>query len=130
MDIITIAGVAIISAAISVLLKQYKPEYALIINLSAGILIMLFVVTASAPIVSEIRALVSQTGISGEYIGILIKALGICFITQLAADICRDSGAASIAAKVETAGKIAVLLAAMPLFKRILDVARSLIAAT
>ncbi len=127
MDIVTIAGVAIIAAAISVLIKQYKPEYAYAVNLIAGVTILLFVLAASAPIITQIRDLVSQTGINGDYIVILLKALGICFITQLASDVCRDSGAASIASKVETAGKIAVLLAALPLFERIFNVAKSLI---
>ncbi len=130
MDILTVAGVAIIAAAISVLIKQYKPEYAFAVNLVAGIVILVFVIVASAPIIAEIRDLVSQTGISGEYIVILLKALGICFITQLAADICRDSGVVSIATKVETAGKIAVLLVALPLFERILSIAKALINAS
>ncbi len=127
MEIVTIAGAAIIAAAISVLLKQYKPEYALLINLCAGIVILALVLIGAGPIIAEIKSLVTQTGTTGEYIAVLLKALGICFITQMAADVCRDSGASSIASKVETAGKIAVLLEALPLFRQILDVARSLI---
>lgn len=130
MDILTIAGVAIVATAISVLIKQYKPEYSLAVNLGAGIIILLFVILASAPIIAEIRELVAETGINSEYLIILLKALGICFVTQFAADVCRDAGAVSIASKVETAGKIAVLLSALPLFERILNIARSLINAS
>ncbi len=130
MDILTVAGVAIVATAISVLIKQYKPEYSLAVNLGAGIVILLFVILASAPILAEIQELVAETGINNEYLVILLKALGICFVTQFAADVCRDSGAVSIATKVETAGKIAVLLCALPLFERILNIARSLINAS
>lgn len=129
MNIITIAGAAIIAAAISVLLKQYKPEYSVIINLGAGIVIFMLVVTAAAPIISQVQELIESTNLPSEYIVILFKCLGICFITQLAADVCRDSGAGSIATKVETAGKIAVLLQSLPLFKQILEVAKNLISA-
>lgn len=125
-----IAGAAIIAAAISVLIKQYKPEYSLAVNLGAGVIILLFVLVSAAPIISELRSLIGQTGVNAEYIVILLKALGICFVTQLAADICRDSGAASIASKVETAGKVAVLLSALPLFERILGIAKALINAS
>lgn len=129
MNIITIAGAAIIAAAISVLLKQYKPEYSVLINLGAGIVILLLVLTAAAPILSQIEELIESTNMPVEYIVILFKCLGICFITQLAADVCRDSGAGTIATKVETAGKIAVLLQSLPLFKQILEVAKTLISA-
>ncbi len=130
MNILTVAGIAIIATAISVLIKQYKPEYSLAVNLGAGIIILLFAVIASAPIIAEIQALVEETGINSQYLVILLKALGICFVTQFAADVCRDSGAVSIATKVETAGKIAVLLCALPLFERILNIARALINAS
>ena len=50
-----------------------------------------------------IRELISAAGISGEYGVILLKTLGVCFLTQLSADSCRDAGEGALAAKVELA---------------------------
>ena len=62
-----------------------------------------------------------------EYVQILFKALGICLITQIACDACRDLGETAVASKVEAAGKISVLLISLPLFEQILAVVGSLI---
>jgi len=47
--------------------------------------------------------------------------VGVCFITQLACDLCRDAGENAIAARVETAGKAAILLISLPLFEQVLE---------
>ena len=58
---------------------------------------------------------------------VLLKALAVCYITQLASDCCRDSGESAVAGKIEFAGKIAVLLIAVPLFESILGIVKDLI---
>lgn len=58
---------------------------------------------------------------------ILFKALGLCFITQIAATPAADLGETAIASKVETAGKLSVLLVSLPLFEKILGIAGGLI---
>ena len=66
-------------------------------------------------------------GISGEYGVILLKTLGVCFLTQLSADSCRDAGEGALAAKVELAGKLFIVILALPLFQQIAGSALSLI---
>lgn len=63
----------------------------------------------------------------GEYGLILFKALGICLITQLASDACRDAGEAALASKADLAGKVTLLVLALPLFQKIGELAVSLI---
>ena len=64
---------------------------------------------------------VQLTGLTGDYAAILFKAVGICLLTQLAGDVCRDSGESSIASKIELAGRAAILLTAMPLIQEVLS---------
>ncbi|MDR3552710.1 MAG: SpoIIIAC/SpoIIIAD family protein [Clostridia bacterium] len=124
---LNIAGIAVVAAAIAVLLRQYKQEYAMLVGLATGIVVFLFVLAKAQPAFDEISSLLSGAGISSEYAQILIKALGICFVTQLASDSCRDAGEAAIASKVELAGKFTVLLLALPLFEQIAKLAIGLI---
>ena len=80
-----------------------------------------------SPAISQIRELISAAGISGEYGVILLKTLGVCFLTQLSADSCRDAGEGALAAKVELAGKLFIVILALPLFQQIAGSALSLI---
>jgi stage III sporulation protein AD len=127
MAILNVLGIAIITAAIAVLLRQYKQEYAMLIGLGAGVIILLYIIIKAQPVFSELNSLMSNSGINSGYAQILIKALGICFITQLAADACKDSGETAIASKVELVGKFAILLLALPLFEQVAKLAVGLL---
>ncbi|MBD5114916.1 MAG: stage III sporulation protein AD [Ruminococcaceae bacterium] len=127
MNIVIIASVALIAAVLSIVLKQYKPEYSLFISIAAGILIFLSVIAVIEPIISFIGELTDMAGLEGVYGEVLIKALAICYITQLACDCCKDAGENAIAGKLQIAGKIAVLLIALPMFKSLVEIVTGLI---
>lgn len=127
MNIIIIASVALIAAVLSLILKQYKPEYSLFISISAGVLIFLSVLAVIRPIMDYITGLTEQTGLSGVYAEVLIKSLAVCYITQLAADCCTDAGETAIAGKLQIAGRIAILLIALPMFQSLTELVTELI---
>ena len=123
----SIVGVGIVAAVLAILLKQHRPEYALLVSLAAGVFILVLVSTSIVPVIEQIISMLSASNMPGEYAGILMKVLGICFITQLACDTCKDAGETAISAKVEIAGRVAVLLVSLPLFQQVLAIAYSLI---
>ena len=128
MNIFGIVGIALTAAVLAALLRQYRQDFAIMVGLAAGIVIFGLILIKVQPAFSEINRLMSGTNINTEYISILIKSLGICFIVQLASDACRDAGESAIASKVELAGKFAVLLVALPLFSQVAELVLSLIA--
>lgn len=127
MNIVIIASAALIAAVLSMVLKQYKPEYSLFISIAAGVLIFLSVIAVIEPIISFIGELTERAGLEGVYGEVLIKSLAVCYITQLACDCCKDAGENAIAGKLQIAGKIAVLLIALPMFKSLTEIVAGLI---
>lgn len=127
MDLIAVAGIGLIASAAAVLLRQYKPEYAMVVSLAAAGLIFGLLVADLIPAFSMMRGLMDRVGFSGEYVRILIKCLGICFLCDLAGQICREAGQEAISAKIDLAGKTAVLLLTLPMFEQLLEIALSLI---
>ena len=122
-----IAGIAVVGAAAAVLLSQYKAEYAFGVSLAVGVLLLAAVAAAVLPVVERIGELLEGSVMDTEYARILIKCLGVCFITQIACDACRDCGQNAIASKVEIGGKAAMLLLSLPLFEELISLAASLI---
>ncbi len=127
MQLHSVIGFSLCAAALSLLLRQYRPEYSLLLSIACGIGVLFWLFEELLPILSKIQdfaalALSEQRG--GE---ILLKSLGICFVTQLACDTCRDIGENAIAARLETAGKAAMLLLALPMFTELLERAIELI---
>lgn len=127
MNVFAIIGVGIAAAAISVVLRQYNKEYGLYISLGTSVIIFAAVLGALSPVLGLVETLAEISGTNSEYIGILIKALAVCYITQLASDCCKDCGEAAIASRIDFAGKIALLLIAVPLFEAILGIVKELI---
>lgn len=127
MNIIGIAGLALVSAVIAVMLRRYNQEYSIVISITAGVIILVQILANIAPAIRQINSLLAATQLPGEYALILFKTLGICFLAQFAADSCRDAGESALASKVELAGKLAIVILALPLFEKIASTALALI---
>ncbi len=122
-----VCGVGVVTAAILTMLRQYKPEYAVPASAAAGIVILSIMLSSIMPLINELKDMFSTAGMNSDYAQVLFKALGVCFITQLACDVCRDAGESAVAAKLEMSGKVVILLMSFPLFKKLLDITVSLI---
>ena len=116
-------GVGLVGMMSAVLLRQYKPEYAPLISLAAGGIIVVGLISRLQPVFSQLDGALQKAGIASEHILILIKSLGICYVTQLAADSCRDAGQASLASLAELAGKIAIFILSVPLIFSVMEAA-------
>ena len=126
MNIAALCGITLVSTVVCVLLKKYVPEYSVMAEIAIGIIIMSVVLYEFSPALSEIKSLLSTANIPTEYGQILFKSIGICFLTQFASDSCKDAGERSLATKIELAGKISIIITALPLFEKIIKTAISL----
>lgn len=126
MELSSVIGFSLCATALSVLLRQYRPEDSLLLSIGCGVGILIWLLEELAPLAEQIRHL-SSMAFSGEAPEILLRSLGICLITQIACDTCRDAGEGAIASRLETAGKAAMLLLAAPMFTQLLEQALALI---
>ena len=127
MELTTILSMLLIAAFLTVLLRRYRPELAMGVGIVAGAIALLAVLKTAAPAVSQLQALLDGAALPQAYTAILFKALGICLLTQLTADACRDAGESALAAKAELAGKLLLLVVSLPLFEKITSLALSLL---
>ena len=119
MDVAAIVGLALAAAALCALLKRYHGEYALLVSVGTGLLIAAQLFSSLIPVLDEINRLMDQAGVAAEYGAILLKVAGLCFLAQFGADACRDAGESALASRVETAARLAMTAAALPLFRQL-----------
>jgi stage III sporulation protein AD len=124
---IKIALFALISLVIIVVLRQYNPEYALIVAVLSGAIILIVLVLNLAEPIFALLELLRSYGVSSGLTSYILKALGICIITRFASDLCNDFGQTSLGGKVEMAGKITLLVISLPILQNILEVGLSLL---
>lgn len=127
MELTTILSMLLVAAFLTVLLRRYRPELAMGVGITAGVIALLAILKTAAPAIAQLQSLLEGAALPQAYTTILFKALGICLLTQLTADACRDAGETALAAKAELTGKLLLLVLSLPLFEKITSLALSLL---
>ena len=122
MEIITIIGIALIALIIIIMLKQYRPEYAIFISILTGVLILFLVMDRLTGIVNLIESIQDKFSINTQFIALLIKITGIAFLSEFAVSVCKDSGEAAIASKIEIGSKIIIISMSIPIISSLLEI--------
>ena len=122
MEIMNIVGFALVVAVFAVLLRDGRPEMALLLALGFGVIVFILVLGKMGSIIDLFRDLTRRAQVDELYLITLLKIVGIAYIAEFGAQICRDAGEGSIAGKIEMAGKIIILLLALPIFTAVMEV--------
>ena len=121
MEIIKIIGIGLASLILIIILKQYKPEFAIYVSLLAGALILALIFSKISGIIDLINNLTNKISIHKEFVTLLIKITGIAILTEFAVSICKDSGETAIASKVDMGGKVIMVSMTIPIMAGLLE---------
>ena len=114
-------GIGLIALIIIILLKQYKPEFAIYASLIAGALILTLVFSKISNVISLINNLTSKISVNREFITLILKMTGIAILTEFAVSICKDSNEAAIASKIDLGGKVIMVSMSVPIIAGLLE---------
>ena len=120
-EIIKIIGIGLIALVIIVVLKQYRPEYAIYVSMIAGMLILFLSIEKITGIVNLLQSISEKTYINQSFLSILLKITGIAFLTEFAVSVCSDAGEKAIASKIEIGSKVIIITMSMPIITSLLE---------
>ncbi len=120
-DVIKIIGIGLLALIIIVILKQYKPEFAIYVSMIAGVLILVLSIQKLTGIINLLQSLANKTYINKSFLSILLKITGIAFITEFAVSICSDAGEKAIASKMEIGSKVIIIAMSIPIITSLLE---------
>lgn len=121
MDIIKIIGIGLIALIVIIIIKQYRPEFAVYASLIAGALILLLILDKMSGVINLLTNLANKTSINKDFIFLLIKITGIAFLTEFAVSICKDAGESAIATKIDMGGKVMIVAISIPIISSLLE---------
>lgn len=121
---VQIALVGVVTVLVALQFRNQKPEYEILICICGAVLIMGFAVGKLGEILRSIRQMQTYVGIEDSYYRILIKIIGITYLSEFASDLCKDAGHASVGTFVELAGKLSIMAVSMPVLLALLDTIR------
>ena len=123
MEIVKVAFAAVLTVLFYALLRQIKPEIAPLVVIGGAAVIIIVLSESLLGISSGVDEMMTLAGIEKENVSVLMRSLGICVVTQFAANICYDNSCSSVAAAVELAGRVGALSLAMPMIKNVAEIA-------
>lgn len=126
MNILSICTIAIVSVVLILTVKRHNQELAILISLGCSVLILLSLSQYLLDSVDSVRTILKNSNINSKYIVILLKVVGICFITEFSCDTAKEAGLDTLTGNLALGGKIIVLITAMPMFMDILNVVTEL----
>ena len=127
MNIVTVCSLALITTILVVFINQYRPEFSTLTVTAASAIILTVVAKNAFPLLEEYLGIAKNNGINSELFTIIIKSMGISYLTTFTSDLCRDFGQTSLCSKVEIAGKISIIIIASPLIIKIIEITSELI---
>jgi len=121
MEIMRIIGLGIVVTILILVIRQQRPELALLLSLGLSVMIFLMVAGKISLILDLFNELANRANVNQLYLNTVLKIIGIAYISEFGAQICRDAGESAVAGKIELAGKILILVLAVPIIAVVLD---------
>ena len=121
MNMIQIGIIGVAGTLLAVQFKSGKSEYGIYISVAISLVIFFAIIGRLEVIIDALRTIANYINMDTAYIGTLIKMLGITYVAEFSAGICKDAGYQTIALQIEIFGKLAVLVLSMPVLMALLN---------
>ncbi len=121
MELFKIIGVAFITAVTSILLKSTKPELSFAVGVTGVIVILIFIMDLLQSSINILAAIANASGMSNGLMKILLKIVGVGYLTEFGAGVLSDFGNNSLADKVVLGGKLTILVLSLPILESMLS---------
>lgn len=129
MEIIQVVGLGLLSTILILVIKEQKPLFAFLLAASTGIMIFLVLIGKIGMVVQQLESMAQAAGIQSIYLKTIMKIIGIAYIAEFGAQVVRDAGQEAIASKIELAGKVLIMVLAIPIIGIIIETVMKLLPA-
>lgn len=121
MEIVKIVGIGLMAGMLINMLRQQKPEVAMQLSVATAAMIFLLMASRIMQVVDVMQTLSAKARIDQAHMATVLKIIGIAYVTDFGSQVLQDAGEKSVAGKVEMAGKIVIMLLAVPIMLAIMD---------
>lgn len=126
MSAVTVCAAGVIASILAIVLMKNNAEYSIILTVCTCAILVSYIAGALIEAISGVKEIFSASDMSATYLTILLKCVGICFLTEFTCDTCKDAGQAALSNIVLFGGRIFVLISALPLFSELLGMVKEL----
>ncbi|ATO50945.1 stage III sporulation protein AD [Brevibacillus laterosporus] len=129
MDIVQIVGLGLVATLLALVIKEQKPLFAFLLAVVSGVIIFTFLIGKISDVIRVLEKLAVHADLNLVFLGTILKIIGIAYIAEFGAQVTRDAGQGAIASKIELAGKVLILVMAVPIIQIIIETVVNLLPA-
>jgi stage III sporulation protein AD len=124
LHILQLVGIGLLATVLVSVLRPHVPQFAMLIGILAGTVLLISVVRNMDAVVVMLSDLAREAKVDQGVLTTVLKIIGIAYIVEFAAQIARDAQEGALANKIELAGKVGIVILAIPI---VTDVVESLV---
>ncbi|MDA8354316.1 MAG: stage III sporulation protein AD [Firmicutes bacterium] len=121
MEIIQVVGLGLVATFLILVIKEQKPVFAFLLATFTGVVIFLSLVGKIADVIGLLTKLAQEARVNSTFLETVLKIIGIAYIAEFGAQVTRDAGQGSIASKIELAGKVLIMVMAIPIITMMIE---------
>jgi stage III sporulation protein AD len=121
LEIIQVVGLGLVTTFLILVIKEQKPVFAFLLATFVGIVIFISLVGKIGEVIGVLENLAHQARVNNLFLETILKIIGIAYIAEFGAQVTRDAGQGAIASKIELAGKILIMVMAIPIITVIIE---------
>lgn len=106
--------IALIGSAAAIELRAVRQEYAILLGSATAAILLVEVLFRLTGLSDAFGRMLDEYGVSKDALGVVLKILGIAYLTDLGVNIAKDAGQHAIAGALETGGRVLILSCALP----------------
>lgn len=129
MEIVQVVGLGLVVTVLALILKEQKPIFSFLLVTFTGVAIFLFLIGKISSVITVLEGLADRSSVNHVFFKTILKIIGIAYIAEFGSQIVRDAGQEAIASKIELAGKIIIMVMAIPIITVIIETVMKLIPA-
>ena len=114
MSMIKIGMIGIAAVFLALLLKKEKGELALLVGIAASVLIFGYTLSRISFILDFLRELMDTLPVDPALLKALLKMLGITYVADFSASVCREAGYGSVAGQMELFAQLSIGALSIP----------------
>ncbi len=121
MEITQVVGFGVMATIFILFIRQSRPEIAQLLSIAVGIALIFYLLGYLKLIVDMVTELALEAEVNAVFLRTLLRVIGVAYLAEFGAQICRDAGEGNIALKIEFAGKLIILVMTVPVLMSVLE---------
>lgn len=116
-----IIGISLLTTISILLIKPTKPDIALVVGVAGSVVVFFYIIDLLQQAFGLFEYIMQITNLDSKLFTILIKIVGVGYITEFSANLCSDSGNSAMASKILLAGKLVIFVMSIPIITSLIE---------